>query len=83
MRPLTQFGLMAEKHWREFRPRMVAVLEAKGVLHQMLLTAEDQTETELDSLRRRFIHQGLTPMQAHQQAWEMVRKRYIFLPPES
>jgi formate dehydrogenase maturation protein FdhE len=82
MRPLTQYGWLAEKHWREFLPRMVAELEAKDQLHAMLLEAEDQTERELDSLRRHFIHQGLTPQQAHDQAWEIVRERYIFLPPE-
>ena len=83
MRPLTQFGLMAEKHWRAHRPAMVAELEAKGLLHQMLLTAEDRTEVELDSLRCHFIQQGLTLQQAHDQAWEIVRERYIFLQPET
>lgn len=82
MRPLTQFGLMAEKHWRARRPAMVAELEAKGLLHQMLLAAEDRTEADLDSLRRHFIQQGLTPQQAHDRAWEIVRERYIFLRPE-
>jgi hypothetical protein len=55
MKPLTLFGLMAEKHWREFLPRMVAELEAKGQLHEMLLSAEDQTEVELDRLRRQLM----------------------------
>ncbi len=82
MKPLTLFGLMAEKHWREFCPRMVAELEAKGLLHEMLLDAEERTEAEMDSLRRHFIHQGLTLHQAHHRAWEIVRERYIFLPPE-
>jgi hypothetical protein len=27
---LTQYGLMAEGHWRKFRPKMVQELEAKG-----------------------------------------------------
>ena len=83
MKPLTQYGQMAEKHWREFRPKMVAELEAKNQLHAMLLTAENQTEMELDQLRRKLIQEGLTPQQAHDQAWEMVCQRYIFLPPES
>ena len=83
MRALTQYGQMAEKHWREFRPKMVAELEAQGQLHPMLLEAEDQTEKELDHLRRHLIQQGLSPQQAHDQAWEMVRERYIFLPPET
>ncbi len=83
MKPLTQWGLMAERHWREFLPRMVAELEAKGLLHQMLLDAEERTEAELDSLRRHFIQQGLTPDHAHGRAWEIVRERYLFLPPET
>jgi len=44
MRTLTQYGRMAEKHWRQFRPRMVQELEAKGLLEQMLLEAEEKTE---------------------------------------
>ena len=83
MKPLTQYGRLAEKHWREFLPKMVAKLEAKGQLHEMLLEAEEQTEKDLDRIRRQFIQWGLTPQQAHDQAWEMVRGRYIFLPPES
>ena len=83
MKPLTQYGRLAEKHWREFLPKMVANLEAKGTLHLMLLDAENNTEADLDSLRRHFIREGLTPQQAQDRAWEIVRERYIFLPPES
>ena len=82
MQPLTQYGRMAEKHWRRFCPRLVAELEAKGQLHPMLLEAEQKTEAELDTLRRHFIQQGLTAQQAHDRAWEIVRERYIFLRPE-
>jgi hypothetical protein len=74
---------MAETHWREFLPKMVAQLEAEGQLQTMLLEAEEKTDAELDGLRRRFIQQGLTAQQAHSRAWEIVRERYIFLPPES
>jgi len=83
MKPLTQYGRMAERHWRQFLPRMTAELEAKGQLQAMLLQAEEKTDAELDSLRRHFIQQGLTPQQAHDRAWEIVRVRYLFLPPES
>jgi hypothetical protein len=79
---LTLYGRLAEKHWRRFCPRLVAELEAKGQLHAMLLEAEEKTEAELDSLRRHFIQQGLTPRQAQDRAWEIVRERYIYLPPE-
>lgn len=83
MKPLTQYGLMAGKHWREFLPKMTTELEAKGQLHESLLEAEEKTEMEMDQLRRQLMQQGLTPQQAHDQAWETVRERYIFLPSES
>lgn len=83
MRTLTQYGLVAEKHWREHLPRMVAEMERTGTLQQMLLEAEEKTKDEMDVIRRKLIQQGLTPQQAHDQAWEMVREKYILLPPES
>ncbi len=49
----------------------------------MLLEAEEQTEQDLDRIRRHLIQWGLSPQQAQDQAWEMIRERYIFLPPES
>ena len=81
--PLTVYGHLAEKHWRQFCPSLVAELEAKGQLHTMLVEAEEKTETELDSLRRHFLQQGLTAQQAHDQAWEIVRERSVFLTPEA
>jgi glucose-6-phosphate-specific signal transduction histidine kinase len=83
MKPLTPYGLMAEKHWRAFFPRMVAELERQGRLHEMLLEAEEKTDEELDRTRRDLMARGLTAQQAHDQAWELVRERYIFLPLES
>ena len=79
---LTQYGLMAEKHWREFRPRMVKELEAHGRLQEALLEAEEKTKDEMDDLTTRLMAQGLTAQQAHDQAWEMVREEYILLTPE-
>ncbi len=79
---LTQYGRMAEKHWREFRPKMVREMEAQNTLLQVLKEAEDRTDAEIDQIRRKLIQEGLTPQQAHDSAWEMVRERYILLPPE-
>jgi hypothetical protein len=83
MKSLSAYGRMAERHWREYCPKLVAQLEAQGRLHQMLLEAEDRTETELDHLRRLLLKQGLTAAEAHAAAWEVVRERYIFLPAEN
>jgi hypothetical protein len=83
MTPLTQYGRMAEKHWREHLPKMVGELERKGILHQMLLEAEERTKDEMATLRIELMKQGSTAQQANDQAWEMVREKYILLPPES
>ena len=80
---LTQYGMMAEKHWREFLPKMVSDLERKGRLQEMLLEAEEKTANEIYDLTRNAMKDGLTAQQAHDQAWETVRERYILLPPES
>ena len=82
MRSLTQYGRMAEKHWREHRPKMLRELERKGLLHQMLLEAEDKTKDDMATLRAQLIKKGATPQQAHDQAWELLREKYILLPPE-
>ena len=73
---------MAEIHWREHCPEDGARTERKGLLHQMLLEAEDKTKDEMAMLRAQLMKQGATPQQAHDQAWEMVREKYILLPPE-
>ena len=80
---LTVYGLMAERHWREFRPKMVRELEAKGTLTDALFEAQETTLTEMEALTRQLeTEQKLTPQQAHDQAWEMIREKYILLPPE-
>ena len=79
---LTQYGLMAEKHWREFRPRMVRELEAKGRLQEALLEAEEKTKDAMYDLTLKLMKQGLTAQQAHDQAWEMLREEFILLTPE-
>ncbi len=79
---LTQYGLMAERHWREFRPKMVRALEARAQLTETLFEAQETTKTEMENLRTEFRRQGLTEQQAHDQAWEIVRTKYILLEPE-
>jgi len=80
---LTQYGMMAEKHWREFRPKMVRELERSGRLMEMLWEAQERTVDEMEALTRQLEReQRLTPQQAETQAWEMIREKYILLPPE-
>ena len=73
---------MAEKHWREHRPKMVRELQAKGLLQQVLVEAEEKTKDEMATLRMELMKLEKTAQQAQTQAWEMVREKYILLPPE-
>ena len=80
---LTQYGLMAERHWREFRPTMVREMEAKGTLMEALFEAQETTIDEMEALTRTLEkEQKLTPQQAETAAWEMIREKYILLPAE-
>lgn len=74
---------MAEAHWREHYPRMVQELEAKGKLKEALQEAQDRTIDEMERLLREGMKQGLIPQRAHDHAWEIVRERYIVLPPQA
>ena len=82
MNPPTQYILLAERHWRIWLPRLVAELEHQGLLMAKLCEAAEQTAKDSAQLRLHFLQQGLTPNQAAQRAWEIVRERYLFLPPE-
>ncbi len=80
---LTQYGLMAERHWREFLPKMVQDLEANGTLMETLFEAQETTIEEMEALTRQLeTEQKMTPQQAHDRAWEMIREKYILLPAE-
>ena len=80
--PISGYGLMAERHWREFRPKMVKELEEAGKLEEALNEAQERTLDELLELETKLEADGLTLQQARDQAWEVVRERYILLPPE-
>lgn len=61
---------------------MVQDLEARSRLVPALLEAQERTLDEMETLMRQFKRQGLSPQQAHDQAWELVREKYLLLPPE-
>jgi hypothetical protein len=83
MTELLTYGRMAEAHWREHCPRLVRELERTGQMATSLLEAQTRTLDEMESMMRDFRRQGLNPQQAHDQAWELVRERYILIPPEA
>ncbi len=75
-RVLNEAAKLAQSY-REHRPKMVRELERKGILHQMLLEAEERTKDEMATLRTRLMQQRSTAQQAQTQAWEMVREKYV------
>jgi hypothetical protein len=82
MSTLLNYGRMAETHWRLHCPVMVRTLEQQGKLEGALLEAQERTLDEMEALMKTFRQQGLNPQQAHDQAWELVREKYLLLPPE-
>lgn len=62
---------------------MVRELEATGQLESALAEAEGQTLAEMETLQWELRANGSTSAQAHQQAWELVREKYLLLPPEA
>ena len=70
-----------ESFWARLNPRYLFAL-LRQRFHQMLLEAEEKTKDEMATLRTELMKQGSTADQAHRQAWEMVREKYILLPPE-
>ena len=64
----------AKEHWKEYRPKMYKALEERGTLKKHLNSAVERTGNEYCQA----IEDGLEP----QEAWEIVRENYLFLPSE-
>lgn len=71
---LDGWGRMAEKHWKEYRPKMYRELKKKGQLHKALYAAQELSGNLMVDLTQ----QGLAP----DQAWELVREQWLLLPSE-
>ena len=70
---LNNWMIQAKDHWRRFQPTEFKELVETGKLNQALQQAADLTHREMTELEQA----GHPP----QEAWEMVRERYLF-PPE-
>lgn len=65
----------AKEHWKEFQPAKFKALQLSGTLKQELINAAQQTADDMQDL----VNQGFD----RNQAWEMVREKYLFPPEES
>jgi hypothetical protein len=80
---LLGYAHLAKAHWQEHCPRMLRQLQATGQLESALAEAEGRTLAEMETLQRELQRNGSTSAQAHRQAWEIVREKYLLLPPET
>lgn len=71
---LENWKAQAKAHWREHRPTEYRQLQHKGLLAQALREAVELTHKEMTALEEA----GHT----EHEAWEMVREKYLFKPPE-
>ena len=74
MSPLAGWALQAAEHWKEFRPRLHQQLQQSGRLEEAAKKAVQLTQDELGQL----VEKGAN----YQEAWELVREKYLFLPSE-
>ena len=72
--PLGSLGLQIKAHWKEHRPKMFKALEQAGQLEASVHAAQELTADALSDL----LDQGLP----YNQAWELVREEWAFLPSE-
>ena len=63
------------EHWKEFRPKGVAEMQANGTLERNLYAACEATSKQMDQLMD-------AGMDWHQ-AWELTRELFLFLPEET
>ena len=72
--PLGSLGLQIKAHWKQYRPQMSAQLQREGKLEESVYAAQEMTNELMDSL----LEKGLS----HDQAWELAREEWAFLPDE-
>jgi len=74
METISGLAREAVNHWREHLPQRYKTLKQQGILFLRAQQAADKTNKDHDIL----VDQGMN----WDQAWELVREKYIFLPEE-
>lgn len=72
--PLSNLGRQIKAHWRKYRPKMYRALEKAGKLDESVYAAQELTGNTLADL----VHKGMD----WNQAWELIREEWAFLPAE-
>ena len=72
---LTPLGHKILKHWRKYRPTMVAALSVQNQLQQAIFAAQELTGNLLYELT-------VVQKMDYQMAWELATREWAFLPDE-
>ena len=72
---LTPLGHKILKHWRKYRPTMVAMLSERNQLQQAIFAAQELTGNLLYELT-------VVQKMDYQMAWELATREWAFLPDE-
>lgn len=72
--PLNNLGRQIKAHWRKYRPKMYRALEQSGKLDESIYAAQQLTSDALNDLVERGMDWN--------QAWELIREEWAFLPAE-
>jgi hypothetical protein len=73
---------LAKDHWAKYRPKMYQRLLTTGVLEDLLERAVEFTREDMRQLEKQLRQQGYDEGEAHEQAWQELRAKWIFLPRE-
>lgn len=72
--PLGSLGLQIKAHWEKYLPHMYAQLQREGKIQESVYQAQEQTK----DLMTELLAKGLD----YNQAWELAREEWAFLPSE-
>ena len=76
-RDLVGFAKIAERHWKQFRPKLYKYLKKQGSLHDHLCEAGEQAEKYIQKVQAR---PGYNPTTDYLAAKEVALSTWIYLP---
>jgi hypothetical protein len=70
---------LARSHWKEHRPKLYRNLKKSGDLEKRVENAARLTLDAFNLEKDRLVNTGMSPSQASEIAWELVREEWILL----
>lgn len=76
---LEEMKALARSHWKEHRPKLYRSLKKSGTLEERVENAARFTLNAFNLEKGRLEKTGLSPNQASEIAWELVKEEWILL----